>query len=263
MGGRPMISERPRIEILAWAAVTIVAWAASAHFHVADTIGEFARAFEPWQLDEFLTLSQLLSVSALIVSLLQSRGNLQYSSATEHQPYDAARFDALTKLPNRHLFLELAGGQLGEAWRSGKKCSVLFLGLESFERFNDRFGHAVGDQLVIAVSDRLQRSSLNDALVARIGGDEFAILVADAGRDEAMLVANKVLAQLQRPFAVSGHEVSINANIGIGIGPDSGKRAGDLSAAAGRALYAAKRAGRGTVRIFEPLKRSEEGELPT
>jgi predicted signal transduction protein with EAL and GGDEF domain len=76
------------------------------------------------------------------------------------------------------------------------------------------------------------------------------------------LVARGVLIQLQRPLVISEHEVCVGASIGIGIGPESGKRAEDLTDAADRAMYAAKRAGRGTVRIFEPQRRREEAEMP-
>jgi diguanylate cyclase (GGDEF)-like protein len=150
------------------------------------------------------------------------------------------------------MFLELAGKALGEAWRRRRKCSVLFLDLDGFKPVNDSLGHAVGDQLLIQVGGRLQRGSPDKALVARLGGDEFAVLLADSGRDEAMLVASEVLAELQRPLEISGHVVWIDASIGIGIGPDSGKRAEDLTDAADRAMYMAKRAGRGTIRVYDP-----------
>lgn len=119
--------------------MSIVAWAASAHFNVANTIADFARAHERWQVDEFLTLVLFLSVSAFVVSLLQSRRHLRYRRAAERQAYEAARIDGLTKLPNRQMFLELAGKALGEAWRSGRECSILFLDLDGFKPVNDTF----------------------------------------------------------------------------------------------------------------------------
>jgi len=255
-----MISEKPQVQALAWTAVSIVAWATSAHFNVADTIAEFTRAHDRWQLDEFLTLVIFLSVSAFFVSLLQSRRHRRYRRAAERRAYEAARVDALTNLPNRRMFLELAGKALGEAWRSRRKCSVLFLDLDGFKPVNDSLGHAVGDQLLIHVGRRLQRGSPDDALVARLGGDEFAILLADSGRDEAMLIASEVLAEVQQPLEISGHVVWVDASIGIGVGPDTGKRAEDLTDAADRAMYMAKRAGRGTIRVYEPESLSESGK---
>jgi len=252
-----VIVGRVQIETLAWAAVSIVAWAASAHFNVADTIANFARAHEEWQLDEFFTLVTFLSLAAFVSSLVQSRRHLRHRRAAEREAFEAARMDTLTKLPNRRMFLELAGNALGEAWRSGSKCSVLFLDLDGFKPINDTFGHAVGDKLLISVGERLRRSA-PDALVARLGGDEFAILLANSGREEAIPVARRALVELQQPFSMSALEVSINVSIGIGIGPDSGKRAEDLTDAADRAMYEAKRAGRGTIRVYEPESRRNE-----
>ena len=78
------------------------------------------------------------------------------------------------------MFLELAGNALGEAWRSGRKCSVLFIDLDGFKPVNDMHGHATGDALLIAVGERLQQSA--NGLVARLGGDEFAILLTNSDR---------------------------------------------------------------------------------
>jgi diguanylate cyclase (GGDEF)-like protein len=169
--------------------------------------------------------------------------------------------DTLTQLPNRRMFLELAGEALGDAWRSGSKCSVLFLDLDGFKPVNDTFGHAVGDKLLISVGERLRRSA-PDALVARLGGDEFAILLANSGRDQAVPVARRALVELQQPFSISPYEISINTSIGIGIGPDSGKRAEDLTDAADRAMYEAKRAGRGTIRVYGEKSRRKEVRSP-
>jgi diguanylate cyclase len=116
------------------------------------------------------------------------------------------------------------------------------------------------DALLIAVGSRLQQSAPQNAVVARLGGDEFAILLAESALEggEAMVVANSILADLQKPFGITGREIWINASIGIAIGPQSGRRAEDLTDAADRAMYVAKRAGRGTVRIFEAQRPPEK-----
>ena len=159
------------------------------------------------------------------------------------------------------MFLELAGNALGEAWRGGRTCSVLFIDLDGFKPVNDTYGHATGDALLIEVGARLQQSA--NGLVARLGGDEFAILLTNPERDDAdpLSVAKRVLVELQRPFEIAGNEVSINASIGIATGPDSGRRAEDLTDAADRAMYMAKRAGRGTIRVFEAQRPIEEAQL--
>jgi diguanylate cyclase (GGDEF)-like protein len=251
--GASMSDIRLQFEAAVWAMVAVVAWAASAHFNVANTVAEFTRRHEEWQLDEFFTLIIFLGIAAFIMSFCQSRYHYRKRRAAEREAFTVARRDVLTGLPNRRMFLELAGAALGEAWRGGRNCSVLFVDLDGFKPVNDTYGHAAGDALLIAVGERLQGSAPKNALVARLGGDEFALLLANAKRhdDDPMVTAKRVLAGLQRPFAIPGHEVSINASIGIATGPDSGRRAEDLTDAADKAMYLAKRAGRGTIRIFE------------
>ncbi len=247
-----MIAGRAQFEASAWAAVAIVAWAASAHFDVANTIGDFAQRHEEWQLDEFFTLIIFLGLAAFVASFIQSRRHLRHRRAAERHAFEAARMDVLTGLPNRRMFLELAGNALGEVWSTGSNCSVLFIDLDGFKPINDTLGHAAGDALLVAVGRRLHQSAPANALVARLGGDEFAILLpkntcAGVAPIEA---ARRVLAGLQQPFDLAGQEVSINASIGIATGPDNGKRAEDLTDAADQAMYEAKRAGRGTIRLF-------------
>jgi diguanylate cyclase (GGDEF)-like protein len=261
-----MTDSRVHFEASVWAMVAVVAWAASAHFNVANTVVEFTRRHEEWQLDEFFTLIVFLSVAAFITSFCQSRRHYRKRRAAEREAFTAARRDVLTDLPNRRMFLELAGKALGEAWRSGRKCSVLFVDLDGFKPVNDTHGHATGDALLIAVGKRLQESAPRNALVARLGGDEFALLLANPDDDDAnpLLVGQRVLAALQKPFEITGHEVSINASIGIASGPDSGRRAEDLTDAADLAMYMAKRAGRGTIRVFEAQRPPEDaGDWPT
>jgi diguanylate cyclase (GGDEF)-like protein len=251
---------RVQFEAAVWATVAVIAWAASAHFNVSNTIAEFTRRHEEWQLDEFFTLIVFLSIAAFVASLGQSRRHFRKRRAAEHEAFTAARRDVLTGLPNRRMFLELAGSALGEAWRSGRKCAVVFIDLDGFKPVNDTHGHATGDALLIAVGSRVQQNTPRDALVARLGGDEFAILVANSERDDAdpFSVAKRVLLGLQQPFDIAGREVSINASIGIATGPDSGRRAEDLTDAADRAMYMAKRAGRGTIRVFEAQRLPED-----
>jgi diguanylate cyclase (GGDEF)-like protein len=229
-----MVERRVQFEASVWAAVALVAWAASAYFNVANRIAEFAQRHEAWQLDEVFTLIVFLSVAAFVASFCQSRRHLRKRQAAEREAFIAGRRDVLTGLPNRRMFLELAGSALGEAWRGGKTCSVLFVDLDGFKPVNDTYGHATGDALLIEVGTRLQQSA--NGLVARLGGDEFAILLTDSehGGANPLSAAKRVLVELQQPFEIAGHEVSINASIGIATGPDSGKRAEDLTDAADR-----------------------------
>lgn len=153
-----MPENRLEFETAVWGTVAVIAWAISAHFNVANMVENFARQHEEWQIDEFFVLVFFLSVAAFVSSLFQSRRHLNRRRAAEREAFDAARRDVLTDLPNRRMFLELAGQALGQAWRSGSKCSVLFIDLDGFKSVNDTRGHATGDALLIAVASAKFRS---------------------------------------------------------------------------------------------------------
>jgi diguanylate cyclase (GGDEF)-like protein len=259
-----MTEDRFRFEAAVWATVAVLAWAASAYFNVAHTISSFMRQHEEWRLEDFFTVVVFLGIAAFITGFFQSRHHRKVRRAAERKAFEAARRDVLTGLPNRQMFLELAGLALGEAWDSGRKCAALFVDLDGFKPVNDTLGHAAGDALLIAVGNRLQQCAPKGALAARLGGDEFAILLTNTGRGAAdpMLAAKVILTGIQHPFDIEGREVTINASIGIACGPENGRRAEDLLNAADVAMYKAKRAGRGTIRVFSAAEPVETECLP-
>src|ERR1035437_3164918 len=129
-----------------------------------------------------------------------------------------ALHDALTGLPNRVLLQDRLTQAILLAHRNRKSVAVLMLDLDRFKDVNDSFGHHVGDRLLEAVSERLQASLRGSDTIARLGGDEFVIgvpLVADDRSVET--VAQKVLAMLAEPFRIEGHELKVNASIGISV----------------------------------------------
>ena len=247
------MTDRIHFEAAVWATIAVVAWTTSSYFNVSDTIAAFIKDHSEWQLDEFITLVVFLSISAFITSFLQSRRHLRIRRVAENEAFVAARRDVLTGLPNRQMFLELAGKALGEAWQSEQKCAVLFIDLDGFKPINDSLGHAAGDALLVAVGNRLQQCAPRGALAARLGGDEFAILLTntDGTNVDPLLVAKLMLAGLQHAFQIAGKEVLIDASIGIASGPENGRRAEDLTNAADEAMYDAKRAGRGMIRVYQ------------
>ena len=145
------MSDRMHFEATVWATIAVIAWGASAYFNVSETIAAFMRQHSEWQLDEFVTLVVFLSLAAFVTSFCQSRRHLKVRQEAEREAFVAARRDVLTGLPNRQMFLELAGKALGEAWHNGHKCAVLFIDLDGFKPINDTFGHATGDALLVAV----------------------------------------------------------------------------------------------------------------
>ncbi|MGX5776098.1 EAL domain-containing protein [Methylorubrum zatmanii] len=162
-----------------------------------------------------------------------------------------ARRDALTGLANRMVFgerLEEASSLLGE----GIGFATLCLDLDRFKEVNDTLGHPVGDSLLRSVADRLQGCLRDTDLVARLGGDEFAIVQAGPQiRDDAIVLAKRLIAAFQSPFLLDGHTVTVGLSIGISLAPEHGTSPEKLLKSADLALYRAKAAGRGGWCFFD------------
>jgi diguanylate cyclase (GGDEF)-like protein/PAS domain S-box-containing protein len=156
-----------------------------------------------------------------------------------------AYHDALTGLANRRLLEDRIGVAIAQARRRHRHLAVLFLDLDDFKDVNDSLGHHAGDLLLQAVARRLEHGMRSDDTVARIGGDEFVVLlthVADA--EQAAAVADKVLLLLKAPFQIAERELFVNASLGIATFPEDGADAVALLKNADAALYRAKRGGR-------------------
>ena len=161
--------------------------------------------------------------------------------------------DPLTGLPNRALLLDRLTQTLARAEREQRPSAVLFLDLDRFKAINDSLGHAVGDELLRQAAERLRTAIRKEDTVARIGGDEFVILMAEIGDAEnAAGIASKVLAALRVPFVIEEHELSVSASCGIAISPADGTEAPVLLQRADTALYQCKAEGGGGYRLFDP-----------
>ncbi|MGA3161146.1 MAG: EAL domain-containing protein [Terracidiphilus sp.] len=172
---------------------------------------------------------------------------------TEARLQHDALHDGLTGLPNRALFLD----RLSQAFtqrlrRSGQNCGVLFMDLDRFKEINDKLGHASGDELLIAVAERLRGALRPQDTAARLGGDEFAILVENIQSISGIeIVATRVLEAMEREFAVCGHTIHAGASIGVAIaGPDHAVPE-LLIRDADFAMYRAKQDGGGRFEIFD------------
>ena len=176
-----------------------------------------------------------------------------------------ANFDDLTGLPNRLLAMDRLTQSLSLADRDQGSVVLMFIDLDNFKNVNDTLGHAIGDELLVQTSRRLasclRRSDtvayLDEAApgdtVARIGGDEFMVILPKIAADEhAEIVARKILAACAQPFQLSGHEVFVTASVGITIYPRDGGAPHDLMVNADTAMYEAKEAGRNAFRFFAP-----------
>jgi len=163
-----------------------------------------------------------------------------------------ANYDALTGLPNRTLLSERIAHAIARARRSARKVAVLFLDLDRFKHVNDSMGHAAGDSMLKAAGARLRHVVREGDSVARVGGDEFTVVIEDIGSSaEAEHVAAKIIAAFEQPLELdNGQEVVISPSIGISLHPDHGQAASDLLKYADTAMYQAKDHGRKTWMVY-------------
>jgi diguanylate cyclase (GGDEF)-like protein/PAS domain S-box-containing protein len=173
----------------------------------------------------------------------------------ERQLSHRAFHDELTGLANRALFLDRMDHALRVVRPDGDPVIVLFVDLDDFKSVNDALGHAVGDQMLRAIADRIRRVAGLGDTPARLGGDEFALLLEDRGGvDRAIDVAERLLADLREPVPLAGYDLTVLASVGVAVATPGMTTAG-LLRDADIAMYEAKRAGKSQIKIFDPAMR--------
>jgi diguanylate cyclase (GGDEF)-like protein/PAS domain S-box-containing protein len=188
-------------------------------------------------------LADVGSLLALFLQRQRAEANLQRF----------ARYDSLTGLPNRSFFLETLERTLSRAGRQSTRSAIVFIDLDGFKAVNDALGHAAGDTVLQTMAERLRAGTRSSDLVARIGGDEFTVLVQNLARaDDAAFVARGLLDRLARPCRVENQDVTLSASAGICVYPEDGTEADTLLRNADLAMYRAKQEGKNTYRFFTP-----------
>ena len=163
-----------------------------------------------------------------------------------------ARHDTLTDLPNRARLREWLTHALTQSHR-GRPLAVLHIDLDHFMTLNDSLGHPIGDELLRAVGERLRANVGDNDLVARIGGDEFAVALSDiAAASDAAAITTRICDAIRVPYEIAGHTLMVDSSVGISLAPDDGSDADALIKNADLALSRAKSEGRGIYRFFEP-----------
>jgi diguanylate cyclase (GGDEF)-like protein len=163
-----------------------------------------------------------------------------------------ARHDALTDLPNRMLLLEQLNHEIKRVKR-GECLAVLCLDLDQFKSVNDALGHHIGDELLKLVGERLRGCTRELDVVARMGGDEFAIIMTQMEQAaDAATLSKRIRDSVIKPYQVEGHQIVTDISIGISVAPMDAVESAELLRNADMALYDAKSDGRGTFRFFEP-----------
>lgn len=189
--------------------------------------------------------------------------NITARKQAESDIHSLAYFDVLTGLPNRRLLLDRVGVLLATAQRSGLVSAVLFIDLDHFKYINDARGHATGDAVLNHVAQRLSNLLREADTVARIGGDEFVILIANvandlrAGAEIALAIAEKIRAAIAQSFEIDGQSYTCGCSIGVTLMPKPGQSNEDLLRESDTAMYRAKVAGRNQIAFFEESMQAE------
>jgi diguanylate cyclase (GGDEF)-like protein len=189
---------------------------------------------------------RLSGVASLAATALEG---LALLAEVRHQ----ALHDPVTDLANSRLFEDRVTQSLSIARRNGSRLALLFVDLDRFKAVNDTYGHKVGDELLRAVAERLLGTVRDEDTVARIGGDEFGIVVQGAaGQDAAEAVAAKIVAALGEPFVVRDFGLFVGASVGVTMFPDAGDSYDSVVSRADSAMYQAKAEGRGRFQVSPP-----------
>ena len=195
-----------------------------------------------------LSAEQLDLVADLIGRLQMACGMVERNRKLK----ELAHADALTGLPNRHALLELLARTLADAARQNRRVAVLFLDLDRFKQVNDTLGHAAGDALLRRAAERIRRNVREADIVARQGGDEFALVLTDlASPRDAGIAARQLIGALSRRFEIEGKVVFVGASVGIAVFPEDGADPSDLLRKADTAMYRAKADGRSRLAYFK------------
>lgn len=172
-----------------------------------------------------------------------------YEETLRHQ----ATHDALTKLPNRWLLANRLDQALVQAKRSGRFVALMLLDLDGFKHVNDTLGHDVGDDLLVQVSKRLNATLRENDTLARVGGDEFVVMLSEMeSEDEALVVAKKFLLMFEQPYELQQHRIHLGGSFGLSFYPRDAGDAASLFRFADMAMYQAKRGGGSAYACYSP-----------
>ena len=173
--------------------------------------------------------------------------------SAEEEIRHIANHDALTGLPNRRLFIELTRLEMAQAGRNREKIAFLFLDMDRFKDVNDALGHGAGDEMLVEVASRIRSNLRKSDTVARVGGDEFNIILPGIARaEDGAEIASKLVESFQAPFFIAGHELRMTASIGISVYPDDDTDMDNLFRYADIAMYHAKKQGRNAYQFYNP-----------
>jgi diguanylate cyclase (GGDEF)-like protein/PAS domain S-box-containing protein len=201
---------------------------------------------------EWLTISTVRDASGEVQSYVGVFSDISHIKRSEAELERLAHYDPLTELPNRTLLNVQLALALEKATRNRRRMAVLELDLDGFKTVNDSLGHPAGDLLLQIIGQRLKRVLRSEDVIARMGGDEFAIIIeTPPSAPHLSHIAEKIIQAVSEPVDLHGHSALVTASVGIALYPDDGDDVTSLLKAADTAMYAGKQAGRNTYRFHD------------
>lgn len=208
---------------------------------------------EQWGFSVGLLIAQI--ALPLYFSILLKQLNSQHDELKKlyEQMARHATHDSLTNLPNRKHFHDQLAETVASAKQDERSFTVLYLDLDGFKAINDELGHATGDQLIACTARRLEQCVRKGDMVARVGGDEFVVLLQDVTSADVSKIADKIIENLSKPLMLADRTLSITTSIGVATYPQDGENVNALIHSADSAMYEAKRNGKNGYRIFQNI----------
>jgi diguanylate cyclase (GGDEF)-like protein len=221
-------------------------------------IGPALLAVQTWNHSEGGDIAIVIG-SAALTALVVAR--LARFVQAREEVAQAASHDELTSLPRRELFNERVAISVAAAYQRGGKMAVMFIDVDRFKKINDSLGHAVGDEVIDLVGRRLRHCVRGSDMVARMGGDEFTVLLEDIAEEgDAAIVAQKIVDAFVDPLTVAGRKLFVTASVGVAAYPRDGSDADTLVKNADAAMYLAKEKGRNNFRVYTSELNARAGE---
>ena len=203
---------------------------------------------------ELLTISCVRDAKGVVQHYIGVFSDISQIKSHEAELHRIAHFDPLTGVPNRRLLVDRLHQALARAARSESSLAVCFLDLDGFKVVNDAHGHAVGDRLLIEVTQRMSEVLRAEDTLARLGGDEFVVLLTDISSErDCTLVLDRLLQAVQQPMRIEGLELRVTVSIGVSLFPHDNADADTLMRHADQAMYLAKEAGKNRYQLFDPV----------
>jgi diguanylate cyclase (GGDEF)-like protein/PAS domain S-box-containing protein len=212
---------------------------------------------------EWLNITAVVDKAGKVTNYVSTFVDFTERKQAESEIHHLAFYDSLSKLPNRRLLLDRLRQAMVNSSRNRASGALLFIDLDNFKTLNDTKGHGVGDLLLIEVSKRLQACVREGDTLSRFGGDEFVLLLEGLSEERAQAaiqakgVGEKVLEALNQPYSLEGNEFHSSSSIGVTLFADYQQNLDELLKQADTAMYEAKKAGRNTLRFFDPAMQEE------